>query len=134
VSRLTTQNSGALAARLRPSLLQRRFAAGLSGRVVGAERGRQQRVDGRVPDSGVDTVEDALEFMGPAAQQAVEAAALVVVLDLAGVAGAHGADPVGVVQPGLHEVEAAVELDAVHREVMGRQAQLGKVGSIEDAL
>jgi hypothetical protein len=72
--------------------------------------------------------------MGPAAQQAVEAAALVVVLDLAGVAGAHGADPVGVVQPGLHEVEAAVELDAVHREVMGGQAQLAEVGGVEDAL
>ena len=116
VRRLTTHEQRRIGSGASPSsccsaALQRALPAGRRA----SKRCGQQRVGGGVPDRVVDRVQDAGEHAGARAQQAVEAAALLRRLDLARVGRAHGGQPVGVVQAGLHERQLAVEFEPVRR-------------------
>ena len=55
-------------------------------------------------------------------------------LDLTGVSGTHRGDAVGIEEPGLHEVDGAVELQPLHGEEMRRQIEVRERGGREAAL
>ncbi len=101
--------------------LQRALAGRLALGVRGIVGARQGRVARRVPHRGVDAVEDAGERAAPTGEQALQAHAQRLALDLLGVGRAHGRDGVGVIQARFEKGQLTVILDAVDRPALRRQ-------------
>lgn len=114
-------------------VLQRLLAGKLVVERVASVRPRDQRVV-RTPDGVIDAVEDAREILPALAQHTFEAIAELGRTDLARVRRADGGDLARVDQPGLHERDAPVVLDARRHQSMHRQGQLGEHIRGEDAL
>ena len=114
--------------------LQGRFVQRLAGQFAPIKRVGEQGIVARVPDAAVHAIQDAAELRGAAAQQPVQTESLFRCLDFAGVAGADGADVVGIDQSGFHERYLAVKLQAVDTKGAGRQTQIGKTSGGKAAL
>ena len=114
--------------------LQSGFVERLAGQVAPIKRVGQQGIVARVPDAAVHAVQDAAQVRSAAAQQPVQAEALLRGLDFAGVGGADGADVVGVDQGGFHERHLPIKLQPVDAESAGGQAQIGKTPGSKTAL
>ena len=116
VSRLTTQNSGPSPAVELERRLHARACWPRAARACVRRSGRRARVGRRVPDRGVDAVDDAVDrgrarrrsdLPAPCRRRARRISC--------GVGGADRGDGVGRLQPGLQEADAAVVFDAVER-------------------
>ena len=107
-------------------------AAGLQclGRVIG----HQMLVGRRVPDIGVDAVDDAVEVDGAHVYQAVEAHAELRRADFLRVGRAHRGDRPGCLQACLEKADAAIIFDAVELHGHARQAELAEDAGAELAL
>ena len=103
--------------------LQRRLVGALGGQPVGGIAGSQRRIGGRVPDAGIDAVQDAAQVAGAVAQQGGEAVAEMLVLDFAGVGRADGRQLRGQLQAGFQEGKLAVVFDVVEAPGMLGQAE-----------
>ena len=107
--------------------LQGQLVLHLAVEVLGIVGGRDQRIGRRIPCFRVDAVDDADQIIGAVEQQARQAVAEFIVLDLLGIAGADGGDAIGIDQPALDERQHVVELHAVMRPGRGGQRQLGMI-------
>ena len=106
--------------------LQRQLVLDLGVEAVGGVVLHQRGVLLRVILLGVDAVEYAAEVVNPAAQQAVQALAVVGGLDLLGIGGADGGDLIGEHDAALHAGAHAVELQGV--------AGVGQVAQVQQVL
>ena len=104
-------------------LAQRGAVVVLAGQRLGAIPPRDQRIVRGVPEGRVDAVQDADEIARAPRQEPLEPEAERLVLDLAGVAGAHRRDPVGHLQAALQERHVAVVLDTVHPVDVPRESE-----------
>ena len=120
------------------SALQHALVFRLAGEARSRIRLGETRVVRGIPFHGVDAIEDAAEYRGAVAQQAVEAAAVCRRLDFACVGGAHGGQPVGKRETALDEGELAVELERFmgperrrqperHEMVVGKQPRVREI-------
>src|SRR4029077_15987949 len=104
--------------RLQP---ERRLEVGLAPRlaaeVAGVVARRQRLIDGGIPHPVVDAVDDAAQPSGPRAQDAVQTFTQLGGLDIAGIAWARGRQHVSEDEAGLQEVDVAIELERLAREV-----------------
>ena len=114
--------------------LQRRLVAALALEARPGIALGDQRVVHRIPQLGVDAVDDAAQDAAALAQHAVQPAARLLALDLARISRAHRGDGVGVDQPALQEREAPVELHALDREAGRRQLEALEQRGIENSL
>ena len=106
-------------------LLQARLQDGLAPPVVAGEGDAEESVVLRVVGVGVDAVQYAREHVLPLLHEAVQPLAVVGGLDLLGVGGAHGGDPIGEHDAALHAGEEPIELQIVRGEVALVEAQVG---------
>ena len=99
------------------------LAARLAAEVDGIEARRNRRVGRGVPHGDVHAVEDADDVLAARAQHAVEAMAALRRADLLRVGWRDGRHAARGEQPALEQVDRAVELEPLRREVLPRQAE-----------
>ena len=114
--------------------LQRGLAGHLAPEVPRVVVGSQITVGGGIPFLVVNPVEHAEEVLRAVAQHALKSLAIFRRLNLLRVSRTHGAEQVGKDQPALHEVHLAVELQRVHVEQPGVEAEFVDHGGVEDSL
>ena len=72
----------------------------------------------------IDAVEDARQHVGAGSEQTVETHAAVGCSDLCRIGGRYRGDPVGELQSGLQEADAAVVFDALDGERIRRKPEM----------
>ncbi|MOA03102.1 hypothetical protein D3C78_1225860 [compost metagenome] len=110
--------------------LVQRAVLEIGGRIIVVD----QMVRCRVPDIGIDAVDDAVQHMGAAADDAVQAHAELRGEDLLGIGRADGAERRCRLQAALQEAHIIIIFDAFHAEGMRWQRQLAEDIGAELAL
>ena len=122
----------ASASRPKPACSAALFAAA-SARLCRVERRRDARVGRRIPDVGIDAVEDARQHAGARAQQPVEAHAVFGRADFRRVGRRHRGDAVGELQPGLEKADRCREYStpsmAIGAAAAGRASAAARAGT-----
>src|SRR4051794_37366076 len=94
----------------------------------------EMRIGLRIPLLDVDAVDDSLQLEREAAQDSIEARAVLVRLDFARVRRRDGRDLVGEDDAALHQIEIAEMLERVRRPVAAVQADRHEAVRAGDAL
>src|SRR5205807_2945450 len=103
--------------------LQSRFARRLAGKQpAGIIVGGQIAVGGGIPHAVIDAVDDAEELVGPLQEHAVQAAAEVRRLNLAGVRWADRVDQIGKDDAAFEKIDMPEELELFVIEQLPRQS------------
>ena len=84
------------------------------------------RIDRRIPDRGINSVEDSLEVTGSIAQEAAKPQSALLAQDLRGIVRRDRRDVIGKIETGLQEPDLSKIFDAVNVERLRRQTDRGK--------
>src|SRR5436189_5073959 len=96
------------------------FAGDDGGDIVMA---RNVRIGRRIPILIVDAVDDAGELARATEQHALQPAAVIERLNLAGIGRAHGRQSIGMYDAGLHKIDTAVEFEVLEMKKPPRSPQ-----------
>src|SRR5438105_2713971 len=92
------------------------------------------RISRRIPDVIVGAIDDSGEMLASLPQNAVEAAAQGLCLDLLGICRAHRGEPIGKNNSRLQQIQLAVKFHLVEVEILPIQASEEHVPVPENAL